>query len=151
MRIEQAQVVKGRREQVFQIWTDYESWPRFSVLFTRVTVTERVGNTVHLDTDIKIRHGHMVGIDHRRGRKARRTEKHVLTPSDQVQVEGETEGATNSSAWKFESVPEGTLVTAVVEGPLAGLTKVFGPYVRRQLQTLLREELRAFARYVEAR
>jgi hypothetical protein len=73
VRIEQAQVVKAPREQVFETWTDYE---RFSVLFTRVTVTERAGNTVHLDTEVKVM-----------GRKVKRTEKHVLTPPDQVQVE----------------------------------------------------------------
>lgn len=139
MRIERAQVVKAPREQVFETWTDYERWPRFSVLFTRVTVTERAGNTVHLDTEVKIM-----------GRKVKRTERHVLTPQDQVQVGGETEGATNTSVWKFKPVPEGTLVTAVVDAELKGLTKVLGPFAKRQLETLLRKEMQAFAKYVEA-
>jgi uncharacterized protein YndB with AHSA1/START domain len=30
MRVEQAKIVKAPREQVFQAWTDYEAWPRFS-------------------------------------------------------------------------------------------------------------------------
>ncbi len=77
MRIEQ--VVKAPRDQVFQTFTDYEAWPRFSGLVTRVTVTERAGNTVHLDMEIKVM-----------GRKFKRTEKHVLAAPEQVLVEGDT-------------------------------------------------------------
>jgi uncharacterized membrane protein len=54
MRNEQTQFVKAPREQVFKTWTDYEAWPRFSTFFTRVTVVERAGNTVHLDQEIKV-------------------------------------------------------------------------------------------------
>jgi ribosome-associated toxin RatA of RatAB toxin-antitoxin module len=140
MRIEHAQVVKAPREQVFQTWTDYAAWPGFSPLFTQVTVTERSGNTVHLDTEVKLMR-----------RKTRRTEKHVLTPPEQVRVEGETEGATNTTLWKFEPVPEGTVVTAVVQAELKGLTKVLGPLAKHQLQRLLREWMQGFARYAEAK
>jgi len=140
VRVEQAQVVKAPRERVFQIWTDYDRWPGWSVLFPRVTVTERVGNTVHLDMDVKIM-----------GRIAKRMEKHVLTPPEQVRVGGETEDVTNASVWKFESVPGGTLMTAAVEAELTGLTKVLGPFAKRQLQTLLRKEMQAFAKYVEVK
>ncbi len=140
MRVEQTQVVKAPREQVFRAWTDCEAWPKWSTLFPRVTVTERAGNTVPLDMDVKFM-----------ARKAKRTEKHVLTPPEQVQVEGETEGATNTTVWKFDPVPEGTRVTAVVEAELKGLTKVLGPFAKRQLQRLLREWLQAFAKYVEAK
>ena len=73
------QVVKAPRDQVFQTFTDYEAWPRFSGLVTRVTVTERAGDSVHLDMEIKVM-----------GRKFKRTEEHVLTPPEQVLVEGET-------------------------------------------------------------
>src|SRR6266702_1059277 len=72
MRVEQAQVVKAPREQVFKAWTDYDAWHKFSTLFTRVTVRERAG----------------------------------------------------------------TLVTAVVETELKGLTRVLGPFAKRQLQKL---------------
>jgi len=40
-RIELARIVKAPRDRVFEAITDYESWPEFSKLFTRVTVTER--------------------------------------------------------------------------------------------------------------
>jgi len=66
-------------------------------------------------------------------------------------VSGETEGATNTTVWKFEQIPEGTLVTAVVEAELKGLTRVLGPFAKRQLQSLLREWLRGLAKYVEAK
>jgi uncharacterized protein YndB with AHSA1/START domain len=140
MRVEQSQVVKAPREQVFQSWTDYDAWPKFSGLFTRVTVAERAGNTVHVDAETKVM-----------GRRAKRTEKHVLTPPVQVLVSGETEGASNTTVWRFEAIPEGTLVTAVVEAELTGLTRVLGPFAKRKLQSLLREWLQGLARYVEAK
>jgi carbon monoxide dehydrogenase subunit G len=140
MRVEQAQIVKAPREQVFQTWTDYEAWPRFSGLFTRVSVKERAGNTVHIDAELKVM-----------GRKSGRSEKHVLAPPEQVRVEGETEGATNTTLWTFEPVPEGTRVTAVVEAELSGFIKLLGPLAKRQMQTLLREWMQGLARYVEAK
>ena len=85
------------------------------------------------------------------GRRTARSEKHVLTPPEQVRVEGETEGATNTTLWTFEPVSEGTRVTAVVDAELRGLTRLLGPLAKRQLQTLLNEWMRGLARYVEAR
>ncbi len=140
MRVEQAQVVKAPREQVFQAWNDYNAWPKFSALFTRVAVTERVGNTVRVSAEISIM-----------GRKTSRIEKHVLTPPEQVLVSGETEGATNTTVWKFEPIPEGTLVTAVLEAEPKGLTRVLGPLAKLQVQRSLREWLRGLAKYVETK
>ena len=150
-RIKQTQIVKRPREQVFGEWTDYESWPRFSVLYRRVSVRDRVGYTVNLDAEVKFRHGHLVGIDHPRGRTASRTERHVLTPPKQVEVKGETQGAISTSVWKFECVPAGTLVTADVYAPVHGPAMVMGTIARGALQSLLRMELQAFAEYVEAK
>ena len=138
MRNEQTQVVKAPREQVFKTWTDYEAWPRFSTFFTRVRVVERAGNTVHLDQEIKVM-----------GLRAKRTEKHTLTPPEQIQVEGKAMGSTNTTLWMFEPVPGATQMTAVVETQLIGLAKVFGPLFRRYLQAALREWMQAFAKYVE--
>jgi uncharacterized protein YndB with AHSA1/START domain len=140
LHIEQTQVVKAPREQVFQAWTDYEAVPKWQTLFTRVTVTKRVGNTVGLDLEVNMR-----------GRKAMRTEKHVLTPPERVDVEGEMEGITNTTVWKFEPIPEGTRVTAVVEARLPLRLKVIGPLVKRQFQAIVREWLQDLAKYVEAK
>jgi carbon monoxide dehydrogenase subunit G len=85
------------------------------------------------------------------GRKIGRSEKHVLTPPEQVRVEGETEGATNTTLWTFEPVPEGTRVTAVVDAELGGVTKLLGPLAKRQLQTMLRDWMQGLTRYVEAK
>jgi len=49
LHIEQSQVVKAPREQVFQAWTDYENWPKYFDFFKRITVTERTENTAVLD------------------------------------------------------------------------------------------------------
>jgi len=140
MHVEQAQIVRAPREQVFEAWTDYEAWPRFSGLFTRVSVKERAGNTVHVIAEIKVM-----------GRRTARSERHVLTPPEQVRVEGETEGATNGTLWTFEPVPEGTRLTAVVDADLGAVTRLLGPLARRQVQTMLRDWMQGLARYVEAK
>jgi carbon monoxide dehydrogenase subunit G len=139
MRVEQAQFVKAPREHVYQTWTDYDAWPKFSSLFKRVTVVERAGNTVHINAEISVM-----------GRTTGRTEKHVLTPPEQVLVSGETEGSTNTTLWKFAATPEGTVVSATVEVELTGLTRLLGPLAERQLQQLLREWVRGLAKYAEA-
>jgi uncharacterized protein YndB with AHSA1/START domain len=139
MRVEHAQVVRAPREQVFEAWTDYDAWPKFSSLFTRVTVQERAGNTVHVVAEQKLM-----------GRKFARSEKHVLTPPEQVRVEGETEAATNTTLWTFEPAPGGTRVTAVVDAELGGVTRLLGPFAKRQVRSLLREWMQGLARYAES-
>ena len=141
MRFVQTQLGKAPRQEVFDAWTDCESWPRWDrVAFTRVTVTERTGNTVRLDAQVKVM-----------GLRARRTEKHVLTPPEKVDVEGEIRGLTNTTLWTFDETPEGTMVTAVADTQLKGLFGLLGPLLRWQGQTVLREWMRAFAKYVEAK
>ena len=138
MHIEGTQIARAPREKVFQAFTDYDAVPKWQTLFTRVTVAKRDGNTVLLDMEVNMR-----------GRKAMRTEKHVLTPPEQILVEGEMEGITNRSVWKFEPVPEGTRVTVKVEARLPLRLKVVGPLVKRQFQGLVRDWLQDLAKYVE--
>jgi len=141
VRIVHIQLVKAPRQQVFEAWTDCESWPRWNpISFTEVTVTERAGNTVRLDAQIKVM-----------GLRTRRTEKHVLTPPEKVEVEGEIRGVTNTTVWTFEEAPEGTMVTAVLDAQLKGLLRLLGPLARWQGQTGLRQWMQAFAQYVEAK
>jgi ribosome-associated toxin RatA of RatAB toxin-antitoxin module len=140
MRIEEVQPVKATQQQVYDAWTDYPAWPNFSTLFTRVDVLERRGNAVLLDIDMNVM-----------GRTTRRTERHVVTPPKEVRVEGETETATNTSVWSFEPTSEGTLLRAVVEGEQTGLRRLLGPFAKRVLTKMLRDEMRAFATYVEAK
>jgi len=121
--------------------TDYENWPKYFDFFTRVTVTERAGNTARLDTRVKFM-----------GREAKRMEKYVLAPPERVKVEGEMEGMTNTSVGKFETVPEGTQLTVVIEVQLRGRwAKILGPLAKRRLQGLVRQSIQGLARYVEAK
>lgn len=140
MRIEHTEVVRAPREQVFAAWIDYAAWPRFSGLFTHVSVEERSGNTVRVTAEQRLL-----------GRKVTRSERHVLTPPEQVRVEGETEGATNTTLWTFAPIPEGTRLTAVVDADLGGVTRLLGPLAKRQVQALLRDWMQGLARYVEAK
>ncbi|OLE17923.1 MAG: hypothetical protein AUI36_36165 [Cyanobacteria bacterium 13_1_40CM_2_61_4] len=86
-----------------------------------------------------------------RGRKALRTERHTLTPPERIDVEGEMEGITNTSVWKFEPTPEGSRVTVIVEARLPLRLKILGPLVKRQFQGLVRDWLRDLAKYVESK
>lgn len=139
MHVEHAQVVRAPRERVFAAWIDYEAWPSLSGLFTRVDVLERHANTVRVGAQIKLM-----------GRKSTRTERHILTPPRDVRVEGETEGATNTTLWTFEPIPDGTRLTAAVDVELGALTKLLGPLAKRQLQSMLRDWMQGLARYVES-
>src|SRR5260370_4779413 len=140
VRIEQTQLVKAPREQVFQVWPDYEAYPSWDpVVFTRVTVVERGENTARLDEEVKFM-----------GLRMRRTEKLVLTPPEKVEVNGSIPNATNTTVWTFEAVPEGTMLTAVLEIQFKGVLKLLQPIAEQQGRTALREWMRAFAHHVEA-
>jgi uncharacterized protein YndB with AHSA1/START domain len=140
LHVEHTEIVRAPREKVFEAWVDYDAWPRFSGLFTRVSVQERSGDTVHINAEQKLM-----------GRRTTRSETHVLRPPEQVRVEGDTEGATNTTLWTFEPIPEGTRFTAVIDADLGGVTRLLGPLAKRQAQTLLRDWMQGLARYAEAK
>jgi carbon monoxide dehydrogenase subunit G len=139
MHIEQVQVVKAPRDKVYAAFTDFESWPTFQKLFTRVKILDRTGDAVRIDTDVHIL-----------GRTVSRTEVHVLSPPDRIHVQGETESASNTTDWAFEPIPEGTRLTANVEIGGSGLTRLLGPFAKRQAHAMLRDWMLAFAKHVEA-
>ena len=140
VRIEQSQLVRAPGEKVFQAWTDYEAWTTWDRdVFTRVTVAERVGNTARLDIETKFM-----------GLRMPRTERHVLTPPVKVEVDGSVPIATNTTVWKFDAVPEGTMLTAILEIGFKGVLKFMDPIAGRQGRNLLSKWMQAFAKYVEA-
>lgn len=138
MRVEQTQLVKAPREKVFGAWIDYEAWPKWQTFFINVRVVSRDGSTALLDTDVNFM-----------GRNVKRAEKHLLTPPEQIRVEGEMAGIANTTLWKFEPVPEGTRVVAEAEFRLPLRLKILGPLAKRRIQGLAREVLQDFADYVE--
>ncbi len=141
MRTEYSQLVKAPRERVFEAFTDYEAIPTWDrVVFSRVTVTERGSNTATLDADVRFM-----------GMKMRRTERHVLTPPEKVEVDGSVRNAVNTTVWTLRTVPEGTILTAELEVEFKGLLKLLQPLAERQMRTVLPEWMREFAGYVEAK
>jgi len=140
VRTEYSQLVKAPRDRVYQAFTDYEAIPTWDrVLFKRVTVTERGPNTATLDEDVRFM-----------GMKMRRTERHVLTPPEKVEVDGSVRDAINTTVWTLQTVPEGTMLTAELEVQFKGLLKLLQPLAERQIRTVLPEWMREFASYVEA-
>jgi len=140
LHIEQTQVVKASPEEVFKAYADCEAWPKWQTLFKSVKDTKRDGNTQYLEAEVKLL-----------GRKSSRTEKHVMTPPEQILVEGEAMGITNTTLWKFEPVPEGTRVSAALDAPLPFAVKVVGPLVKRPARAALRDWLQSRTKYVEAK
>ena len=140
MRIEQAQLVRAPREQVFEAWADCEAWPTWDhVLFSRVRVTERVGNTKRIDAQVRFM-----------GMRMPRKERHILTPPEKIEVIGDVPNAINTTVWTFETVPEGTMLTAVLDIEFKGWLKLLQPLAARQGRTALYEWMRALAKHVEA-
>jgi ribosome-associated toxin RatA of RatAB toxin-antitoxin module len=140
MHSELEQVVKASPEKVFQAYGDYETWPRWSDLFSRVTVVKREGNTVHLATEAKIL-----------GRTFKGTETHEETPPHGTRNEAQGPSYVARTLWKFEPVPEGTKITWILDAELKGaLAKLLGPFASRRLEPMGRKFLKDLAKYVEA-
>jgi len=141
MRTEYSQLVKAPRERVFEALTDYEAIPTWDrVMFKRVSVTQRGPNTATLDADVRFM-----------GMKMRRTEGHVLTPPEKVELDGSVRDAINTTVWTLRTVPEGTILTAELEVEFKGLLKLLQPIAERQMRTVLPEWMREFAGYVETK
>jgi uncharacterized protein YndB with AHSA1/START domain len=140
MHFRHAQLIRAPREKVFAAFTDYESYPKWDpVVFTRVKVTERTEHTARFDAEVRFL-----------GLRMPRTESHVLNPPDKVEVTGGIRGGTNTTIWTFESVAQGTLLTADLEARLEGALRLLEPLAQRQLGTALPEWMSALARYVES-
>ena len=140
VRLELEQLVRAPRDRVYAVWNDCEAWPTWDpVIFKRVTVAERKGNTRRLEASVKFM-----------GRAMTRTEDHVLTPPDKVEVRGGVPGIANTTEWRFEPAPEGTRLTAVLEVQLAGFLKVLGPVVGWQARSVTRRWMEALASHVES-
>ena len=77
----------------------------------------------------------------------------VLTPPEKVVKESETDdGTIGKVILTFTEVPERTRVDWVNDIELKGVwMKILGPLAKRQIQKLLKQELEAFAKYVESR
>jgi uncharacterized protein YndB with AHSA1/START domain len=141
VRTEYSQLVKAPRDRVFQALTDYEAIPTWDrIMFKRVTVTERGPNTARLDAEVRFM-----------GMTMKRTERHVLTPPEKIEVDGSVRDAINTTVWTLQTVPEGTILTAELEIQFKGLLKLLQPVAERQMRAVLPEWMRAFARYVEAK
>ena len=140
MQIQETQVIKAPRDEVFRIWTDYEAYPTWdNVVFTRVTVAERTENTARLDAEVRFM-----------GLRMKRTERHILKAPEKVNVIGDVPGATNTTVWTFDVVPDGTLVTAVFEVQFKGPLRLLQPVAVWQGRKAIHDWLQAFARRVEA-
>jgi hypothetical protein len=97
-------------------------------MFKRVTVTERGPNTARLDAEVRFM-----------GMTMKRTERHVLTPPEKIEVDGSVRDAINTTVWTLQTVPEGTILTAELEVQFKGLLKLLQPVAEWQMRAVLPE------------
>ncbi len=140
MHVEVSYVVKAQREKVYAAYTDFEAWPKWSRQATTVRVVGREGGIVSIESET------VSG-----GRSSITVAKLTLSPPEGVETKGERRLTRTRRTVRFEDVPEGTKVTAVldvwVKGPWAW---IFAPRGKDEAESFAREGLRSFAEYVES-
>lgn len=140
MHAEVSYLVKAKREKVYAAYTDFEAWPKWSRSTTTVRVVEREGGTVSIESTT------VSG-----GRPRNNVAKLVLSPPEGVETEGKTRLTRTRRTVRFEDVPEGTKVTAVLDVGVRGLwALVFKPLGKDEAESSALEGLRSFAEYAES-
>ena len=131
--------MKAQREKVYAAYTDFEAWPKWSRQATTVRVVGREGGTVSIESET------VSG-----GRPGITVAKLVLSPPGGVETEGETRLTKTRRTVRFEDVPEGTKVTAVLDVRVKGAwASIFAPRGKDEAESSAQEGLKYFAEYVE--
>ena len=66
-------------------------------------------------------------------------------------MDGSVGDAINTTVWTLQMVPEGTMLTAVLEVQFKGLLRLLQPVAEWPMKAVLPEWMGAFARRVEAK
>jgi uncharacterized protein YndB with AHSA1/START domain len=140
LHVEVSYVVKAKREKVYAAYTDFEAWPKWSKSTTAVRVIKRKGGTVSIESET------VSG-----GRPRITVAKLMLSPPEEVETEGETRLTMTRRTVRFEDVPSGTKVTAVLDVWVTGLWAwAFAPRGKIETESSVLEGLRSFAKYAES-
>lgn len=136
---EASQVVSAPREKAYAAYTDFEAMPKWSRQVKKVKVLKKDADAVLLQ----------IG-DPTAGRRNVVPRRLRLYPPERVESEGETRFTTTRSQVVFESVPDGTRVTASVDVKVKGLwARILTTRDKETAESSAAEELASFARYVE--
>lgn len=134
-------IIKANREKIFNLVTDFENLPsRFPQFFKSVKIVSREGNTVTTE-DIAVM----------AGREMHQTTKHILAPPHIEEVyllSGDTKDS--HIVTKYESIPEGTMVTVEGDFKLAGKLKLVGFMAKGKIEKGIEEVLQEFAKVAES-
>jgi hypothetical protein len=140
LHVEVPYVVKAQREKVYATYTDFEAWPKWSRQATVVRVVRREGTTVSIESETVSR-----------GKPRATLAKLTLLPPEAVETETETRLTRGRRTVRFEDVPEGTKVTAVLDVRVkVPWSWLFAPRGKDQAESFALEGLRSFAEYVES-
>lgn len=132
--------MKAPREKVYAAYTDFEAWPKWSRQTTNVRVVGREGGTVHIESRVPSSDRPRISLA-----------KLTLSPPEKVETEGGTRFTKTRRTVRFEDVPQGTKVTAVLDVQVKGMwTSIFVPRGKDEAESSAREGLRSFAEYVES-
>jgi len=133
-------VVKAPREKVYAAYTNFEAWSRWSKATTAIMAVRREGGTVTIES------GTVSG-----GSQRNTVAKFTLSPPEGVETEGETRLTRTRRIVRFEDVPEGTKVTAMLDVRVRGVWGlVFKPRGKAEAEASALEGLRSFAEYAES-
>lgn len=140
MHVEVSTVVRAPREKVYAAYTDFEAWPKWSRQTATVRVVSREGGVVSIESQTASG-----------GRPRVTVAKLTLSPPEWVETGGETRFLRTRRTVRFEDVPDGTKVTAVLDVRVKGFWAwVFASRGKDEAESFAREGLRSFAGYVES-
>ena len=129
MHAEVSRIVKAPREKVYAAYTDFEA-----------KAVGREGTSLHTESEGKSD-----------GRPRSSVPRMTFSPPERVEAESETRFTKTRRTVRFEEVPEGTKVTAVLDVQVKGFWGlIFAPRGRDEVEMSGREALESFVRYVES-
>jgi uncharacterized protein YndB with AHSA1/START domain len=137
--VELTETVRAPKEKVFAAATDYESMPRWSKFYTSVRITKREGNVVNTEVQTKA-----FGVT------ATGTSKMVELSPERIEMTGEGKNSNSKVVLTFDQVPDGTKLVYIADMEAHGaMSSLLGPFAKGKIESLLREEGKAFAKYAE--
>ena len=139
LHVEVSRLVRAPRVEVFEAYTDFASIPKWSAQFSSVKVTNTEGAKVRIETEGSGRQSGRVSVA-----------ELLLYPPETVESESETRFTRTKRVVRFEDVPDGTKVTAILDVRVKGAWAWFlSPRGREEAQESAEEGLASFSRYAE--
>jgi carbon monoxide dehydrogenase subunit G len=139
--VEHSQIVRAPKDAVFKAATDYESVPKWSKFYTSIQVTKKDGNTSQLLVET-----------HAFGMKEKGPSTAIATPPTRVELKGNPAEFVRDAVLNLEDTSDGnTKLSYTTDVEIRGvLATILGPLEKHRVESLVRDEVKSFADYVES-